>query len=63
MQQENQQVQNNSNSHEMSVAYSDETTQLSVPMNGNLEALLAMKEMKEIIVHGKPILINASQIE
>lgn len=47
----------------VAVSYSDSTTQLSVPMSGDLAALLAMKETKEIMVHGKPILVNAEEID
>lgn len=47
----------------VTVAHADGTAELSVPMTGDLEALLALKEMREIIVHGKPLLINADQIQ
>lgn len=51
------------NNKEVTVAYADGTKELSLPMAGDLSALLALQEMKEIYVHGKPLLVNASQIQ
>lgn len=57
-----QQLQPNE-STEVAVAYASGTAELGVPLSGDLAALLALQETKEIIVHGKPLLINASQIQ
>lgn len=48
---------------EVTVAYAEGTKEFSLPMTGDLSALLALQEMKEIYVHGKPLLVNASQIQ
>lgn len=44
------------------IAFSEETKEFRLPVGGDLEALLALQETKEIMVHGKPLIINASQI-
>lgn len=62
MTQEIQETQNQ-NDTEVKVAYADGTAELSIPMTGDLSALLALQEMKEIHVHGKPLLVNAAQIQ
>lgn len=51
------------NSSEVKVQYSNSTTELGVPLSGDLASLLALQEVKEIKVHGKPLLLNANQID
>lgn len=55
--------QNNQLNREQGVTYSDSTEELNVGMGGDLQALLALQEMKEVVVHGKPLLINSAQID
>lgn len=49
--------------NETQVKYTDSNDHLSVPLTGDLASLIAMQEMREIKVHGKPILINANQVD
>lgn len=49
--------------NQVKVAYSEGTRELTLPMSGDLEELLEMREMKEIKVHGKPLLLNSDKVK
>lgn len=53
----------NSETTTQEVKYTNSNEQLAVPLTGDLAALIALQEMREVHVHGKPILINANQVE
>lgn len=43
--------------------YATEKVELAVPLSGDLTTLFSLDEMKEIMVHGKPLLINSANIQ
>lgn len=56
-------AQEHQNENEVRVKYYDSSTELGIPLSGDLASLLNLQEMKEVLVHGKPILFNAAQID